>query len=77
MRMVENPTNFIFIDDERLRNRLCNIVSKCKENRKETQKEVSCMTGISLTKIKEIESGKCVDFNAINNYVNYMGLSLL
>ena len=74
--MVDNRTNFSFIDDISFRNKLSKMVDEAKSNRMETQKEVSDWTGISLTKIKQIENGTCVDFNAINNYLNYLGAVL-
>jgi len=49
----------------------------CKSTRKETQKDISKWTGISLTKVKEIENGTCKDFNSINNYINYLNNPLL
>ena len=64
------------ITDERLRIRISYLVGLAKEKRKETQKEVSKWTGISLTKIKEIEKGTCKDFNSVNDYINYFGISL-
>ena len=65
------------ITDERLRIRISYLVGLAKEKRKETQKEVSKWTGISLTKIKEIEKGTCKDFNSVNDYINYFGISLI
>ena len=65
------------ITDERLRLRISYLVGLAKEKRKETQKEVSKWTGISLTKIKEIEKGTCKDFNSVNDYINYFGISLI
>ena len=64
------------VTDEKLRTRLWQLVEICKSERKETQQELSKWIGISLTKIKEIEKGTCKDFNAINNYINYLGESL-
>ena len=65
------------ITDERLRSRISHLVGLAKEKRTETQFEVSKWTGISLTKIKEIEKGTCKDFNSVNDYINYFGISLI
>ena len=62
-----------WIDELELRSRLTCLVKEIKSSRKETQSEISKWTGISLTKVKEIENGSCRDFNAINNYINYFG----
>ena len=70
---VDKPTIsdkcFSFIDDLELRFQLYENIQRAKTNRKkgETQKEVSQILNISLTKIKEIENGTCKDFNSINN----------
>jgi hypothetical protein len=75
---VENPTiyntYFTWLSDNELRNQLIENVLRAKELRKSThtQKEVSQIISPSLTKIKEIENGTCKDFNAINNYINYI-----
>ena len=73
---VEKPTEyntfFPWLDDTELRTQLIENVLRAKERRTETQKEVSKWVNISLTKIKEIENGSCKDFNAINNYINYI-----
>lgn len=61
-----------WIDDLDMRTHLTEKVNKSKETRIETQKEISYVLDISLTKIKEIEKGTCKDFNAINNYINYL-----
>ncbi|MFI1771013.1 hypothetical protein [Thalassobellus citreus] len=68
---------FKWIDDLELKTQLTLKVKTSKEARTETQKELSEMLDISLTKIKEIENGKCKDFNAINNYLNYNNQSLI
>lgn len=60
-------------DDEGLRIHLWNKVLQIKAGRKETQKQIAETLCTSLTKIKEIESGTIKDFNALNNYLNYMG----
>ena len=74
--IVENPTIykewFSWLDDIELKNQLIENVLRAKERRTETQKEVSKWVNVSLTKIKEIENGSCKDFNAINNYINYI-----
>lgn len=68
---------FNWIDHVELKTQLTLKTCNAKKKRKATQKEVSETLEISLTKIKEIEKGTCKDFNAINNYLNYFGESLL
>lgn len=68
---------FNWIDDIELKTQLTIKACNAKKKRKETQKEVSETLEISLTKIKEIEKGTCKDFNAINNYLNYFGESII
>ena len=70
---LEPQLFYNFIDDMELRSRLTFLIKEIKISRKETQSEISKWTGISLTKVKEIENGSCKDFNAINNYINYFG----
>jgi len=65
---------FKWIDDECFRNELSDIIKSIKSSRKENQYEISKTTGIPLTKVKQIEKGTCVDFNAIINYVNYLSV---
>jgi len=74
---LESQLLFTFINDLELRNQLIDKVVLSKLKRKESQKEVSNILNISLTKIKEIENGSCKDFNAINDYINYFGESLI
>ena len=61
-----------WISESELRIRLTEKVKLIKSRRLESQKEISKWTNIPLTKIKQIENGTCVDFNAINNYINYL-----
>lgn len=68
---------FNWIDNIEFKTQLTYCVKNAKEKRKESQSLLSKKLAISLTKIKEIEKGTCVDFNAINNYINYFGESLL
>jgi DNA-binding XRE family transcriptional regulator len=70
---LENELYFNWIDDEELKTQLTNKVRNSKLKRKETQVEVEKWLGVNQTKIKQIEKGTCVDFNAINNYINYFG----
>ena len=77
MEKLNNQPFYTWIDDVELRNQLAFKVISCRNNRKETQKEISKWVGISLTKIKEVENGNCKDFNAINNYINYLGEPLI
>lgn len=69
---LESQLYFNFIDDLELRSQLTLIIKELKTSRQETQNEISKWTEISLTKVKEIENGSCKDFNAINNYINYL-----
>jgi hypothetical protein len=68
----KNELFFNWIDDECFRNELSEIINEIKINRKENQSEISKFTEIPLTKVKQIENGTCVDFNAIINYINYL-----
>jgi predicted XRE-type DNA-binding protein len=68
---LKNELYFKYIDDLKLKTQLTVNILNAKQKRNETQKEVSGILRISLTKIKEIEKGTCKDFNAINNYLNY------
>ena len=68
----ETELYFNWIDELELRTRLTEKVKLIKSRRLESQKEISKWTDIPLTKIKQIENGSCVDFNAINNYINYL-----
>ena len=63
---------FNWISEWELRSELTSKVKLIKSRRLESQKEISKWTDIPLTKIKQIENGSCVDFNAINNYINYL-----
>lgn len=74
---MESQLFFNWIDDLELKKQLTIKTKLSKDKRVETQKEVSKILNISLTKIKEIENGTCKDFNAINNYINYFGECLL
>ena len=68
----ESELYFNWIDDLEFKTELTNKVKLIKSSRFESQKEISKWTDIPLTKIKQIENGTCVDFNAINNYINYL-----
>ena len=74
MKLQEPKTELYYnwIDELELKIRLTEKVKLIKSRRKESQKEISKWTDIPLTKIKQIENGTCVDFNAINNYINYL-----
>ena len=76
-KRLECQLFFKWIDDYELKTELTKRVIESKTSRNETQKEVSNWTGISLTKVKEIEKGTCKDFNSINNYLNYFGNPIL
>lgn len=75
-KRLESQPFFTWIDDGELRNQLSIRLIKAKKRRKEafTQMEVSHYIQCPLTKVKEIEAGKTKDFNAINNYLNLMGV---
>lgn len=68
----ENELYFNWIDDIGFRSELSEMIIKLKDNRKESQSQISKFTEIPLTKVKQIENGSCVDFNAILNYINYL-----
>ncbi len=72
LESLESQLFFNWIDDLELRFQLTEIVKNAKQHRLETQREVAKTLSTSLTKIKEIEAGTCKDFNAINNYINYL-----
>jgi predicted XRE-type DNA-binding protein len=74
---LESKLYFSFIDDLELRNQLTIRVKAAKSKREQTQKWLSDILEISLTKIKEIENGTCKDFNAINNYINFLGENMI
>jgi predicted XRE-type DNA-binding protein len=74
---LENELYFNWIDDLELRSQLTSKVKLSKAKRKQSQKEISELLEISLTKIKEIEKGTCKDFNSINNYINYFSEPIL
>jgi len=72
----ESEIFFNWIDDMQFRTKLSLLVRNAKDKRTESQEELSKWINVSQTKIKQIENGTCVDFNAINNYLNYFGESL-
>ena len=74
---LEYQLYFPFIDDIELRNQLTIRVKAAKSKRMQSQKWLSDVLEISLTKIKEIENGTCKDFNAINNYINFLGENMI
>ena len=74
---LESQLFFSWIDDLELRNQLTIRVKSAKEKREQTQKWLSDILDISITKIKEIENGTCKDFNAINNYINFLGENMI
>lgn len=71
---LESQPFFEWVDDKELRSQLSQRLIIAIKRRKEcfTQKDVSKYIDCSLTKVKEIESGKTEDFNSINNYFNLM-----
>lgn len=76
---MESELFFKWLSDIRLRNELDLCVRLSKKRRKEslTQHDVADILNISLTKIKQIENGTCVDFNSINNYINFFKFGIL
>lgn len=72
---LENEPLINLISDDRFRNELINKINYAKETRQESQKEVSKMINVSVTKIKQIENLTCKDFNAIYKYINYLTFS--
>lgn len=79
MEKFKSELFFKWIDDVEFRFRLAQCVRKATKRRKEcyTQKEVSNIVDIPLTKVKQIEKGTCKDFNAINNYINLFQCEVL
>jgi len=75
----KNELFYKWIDDIELRFKLSQCVREANVRRKEsyTQKEITEIVKIPLTKVKQIENGTCKDFNAINNYINFMDCSIL
>lgn len=71
---MKNEPFFSFIEDKELKNELSNTVKDLINERKIifTQQEVSKHLKCSLTKIKQIENGTCVDFNAIYKYISFL-----
>lgn len=74
---LETQLYFNWIDDLELKNQLTIRVKSAKSKRIYSQKWLSDVLNISLTKIKEIENGTCKDFNAINNYINFLGENMI
>jgi len=76
---MESELFFTWLSDIKLRNELDLCVRLSKKRRKEflTQHDVADILNISLTKIKQIENGTCVDFNSINNYINFFKFGIL
>lgn len=74
---LESQLYFNWIDDLELKNQLTIRVKAAKAKRTKSQKYISEILNISLTKIKEIEKGDCKDINAINNYINFLGENLV
>ena len=77
LNKLETELLFNWIDDIQFRTKLSILVRNAKDKRIESQEELSKWINVSQTKIKQIEKGTCVDFNAINNYINYFGEPLL
>ena len=73
-----NKLLFTWIDNLEFKTKLSDLLIEAKKRRKksETQKQVSEMLKIPLTKIKQIENGTSKDINAIVNYIAFQGLKL-
>ena len=74
---LENELFFKSIDCIQFRNELTTRVINAKAKRKISQQRLSDILEISLTKVKQIENGSCVDINAIINYINFLGENLI
>ena len=74
----KNELFFEWIDNLEFRNKLSELLIEAKTRRKnsETQKQVSFVLDIPLTKIKQIENGTSKDINAIVNYLAFQGVKL-
>ena len=74
----ENELFFEWIENLEFRNKLSELLIQAKNRRKksETQKQVSFVLDIPLTKIKQIENGTSKDINAIVNYLAFQGIKL-
>ena len=75
-KKLENELFYKWIDNQKFKSELTNKVKICKAKRFETQSQLAELLHISLTKIKQIENGRCKDFNAILAYINYFGYTL-
>ena len=60
----------------RLRGELTPLVTKAKDKRVMSQKNISEIIGVSLTKIKEVENGTAKDINGILAYLDFLGCPL-
>ena len=62
----------------RLRSELTKNVKIARKIRKQntTQSDLSKITGIPLTKVKQIENGTCKDIDAILCYISYLDFNL-
>lgn len=65
-----------FFNCIRLRGRLTQLVKKAKVKRGMSQKVISEIIGVSLTKIKEVENGTAKDINGILAYLDFFGCPL-
>lgn len=75
---LKNELLFEWIDNAEFKNKLTELLIEAKSRRKrnETQKQVSEILEIPLTKIKQIENGTSKDINAIVNYLAFQGLKI-
>lgn len=79
LRELESELFYPFISSLGFRSELTEVVKLSTQRRKDsfTQKELSKIIGIPLTKIKQIENGSCKDFNSIHNYICFFGYKLI
>lgn len=65
-----------FFKCRELRGQLTPLVKKAKAKRVMSQKNISEIIGVSLTKIKEVENGTCKDINGILAYLEFLDYPL-
>ena len=65
-----------FFKCRELRGQLTPLVKKAKLKRVMSQRSVSEIIGVSLTKIKEVENGTAKDINGILDYLDFLGCPL-
>lgn len=75
---LKNELLFEWVDNAEFKNKLTRLLIEAKSRRKknETQKQISEILEIPLTKIKQIENGTSKDINAIVDYLAFQGLKI-